>query len=143
MATVNSTSQLRQLGSQNPRIAEVPRHFSRIFRAHVSPAFDFGPERTAYVEAFSHRDAIRKIANAIAALESRLPDAVQERIYNVASARELVNEGLSQDVEVRLFETGWYAGQAISFVQEPLFLVCAPALIHKWAQISSVEVSHG
>jgi hypothetical protein len=121
----------------------LPRHLLRIYRAHIGSAYGYGKERTAYVEAASHRDATRKIVNAVAALECRLPDAVEERIYNVASARELIEEGLSKDIELRLFETGWCGDEAVSFVEEPLFLLAAPAaLIRKWTQISGAEVSH-
>jgi hypothetical protein len=119
----------------------LPRHLGRLYRAHICSAYGYGTERTAYVEAASHRDATRKIANAVAALECRLPDAVEERIYNCTSARELIEEGLSEDIELRLFDTGWCGGEAISFVQEPLFLAGAPDLIRKWAQISSMGVS--
>jgi hypothetical protein len=117
-----------------------PLPFPRLFRAHIE-ADSHKPERTAFVEAASHRDAVRKIANAVAAFEGRLPDTVEERIYNVTSARELIEEGLSEDIELRLFETGWYDNEAVSFVQEPLFLLASPAaLIRKWAQISRMEV---
>ncbi len=53
------------------------------------------PERTAFVEAAGPRDAVRKIANAVAALEGCSPDGVRE------------------DVTLRLFETGWSHGESI------------------------------
>jgi hypothetical protein len=88
---------------------DLPFPSPRLFRAHLEPAADSrGPERTAFVEAAGHRDAIRKIAAAVAALDGCLPETVIEnRIYNCISARELIDEGLSADVELRLFETGW------------------------------------
>jgi hypothetical protein len=125
----------------NRRDSNSPLPYFRLYRAHIA-AGPCGTERTAFVEAASHQDAARKIANAVAAFESRLPDAVAERIYNVTSARELISEGLSGDIELRLFETGW-CREAASFVQEPLFLLAAPAgLICKWAQTIEMEVSH-
>jgi hypothetical protein len=130
----------RWTGVRN-RASASPLPYFRLYRAHIG-AGARDAERTAFVEAASHQDAARKIANAVAAFEGRLPDAVAERIYNVSSARELVAEGLSGDIELRLFETGW-SREAISFVQEPLFLLAAPAgLIRKWAQIIDMEVSH-
>jgi len=63
----------------------------------------------------------------------RMPETVEARIYNCASALELVDEGLSDNPELRLFETGW-GGEAVCFVEVPLFLGTAPALIRKWAQ---------
>jgi hypothetical protein len=117
----------------------LPRHIARLYRAFIG-APSYGTERTAFVEAASHRDAIRRIANAVGALEMQLPDQVEERIYNCASARELMDEGMSEDVEMRVFETGWSGGKPICFVEEPLFLVAAPAaLIRRWAQISAVQ----
>jgi hypothetical protein len=120
--------------------AHIPTPYLRLYRAFIG-ADSYGTERTAFVEAASHHDAVRKIANAVAALDTRLPDAIEERIYNCYSARELIDEGLSEDIGLRLFETGWGGGRAVSFVDEPLFLVTAPALIRKWAQIA--EVSNG
>jgi hypothetical protein len=112
------------------------------YRAHIS-ADDRGAERTAFVEAASPRDAARKIADAVAAFEGRSSDTVERLIYNLASARELIEMGVSEDFELRLFETGWNGGKAVSFVQEPLFLLAAPsALILKWAQLKQ-EVAHG
>jgi hypothetical protein len=62
-------------------------------------------------------------------------EAVEERIYNCHSAQELIDDGQSEDTLLRLFETGW-CGTAVSFVEEPLFLMAAPgSLIRKWAQI--------
>ena len=121
--------------------AHIPAPFPRLYRAHVQPARDGrAPEITVFVEAASHHAAVRKIANALAAMETRLPDAIAERIYNCYHARELIEDGVSEDVELRLFETGWSGDRAVSFVEQPLFLVAAPALIRKWATVA--EVSH-
>ncbi len=73
------------------RAVSSPFPFPRLYRAHVQPADYRGTERTAFVEAASHRDATRRIANAVAALEGCLPDTVLEnRLYNCYSARELI-----------------------------------------------------
>jgi hypothetical protein len=121
--------------STRPIAAIAPLPFPRLYRAHIA-ADSYGTERTAFVEALSHHGAIRKIANAVAALEQRLPQTVQDRIYNCWSAAELIEDGMSEDVELRLFETGWSGDRAVSFVEEPLFLVASPALIRKWATIA-------
>jgi hypothetical protein len=113
--------------------------FPRLYRAHIG-ADQYGTERTAFVEALSHHGAIRKIANAVAALEQRLPESVESRIYNCWSAAELIEDGTSEDPTLRLFETGW-CGKEASYVDEPLFLVASPALIRKWATIAGG--SHG
>jgi hypothetical protein len=123
--------------------AHIPPAFLRLYRAFVQPAADSrGPELAVFVEAAGHQSAIRKIANAIAAVEGCLPDTVAERTYNVYSARELIEDGLGDDIEGRVFECGWSGGKPTCFVDEPLFLMAAPAaLIRKWAQIA--EVAHG
>jgi hypothetical protein len=142
MSTCNSTRASCPLALRTvaPRNGSRPFPFPRIYRAHISAPSVYGAERTAFVEAAGHRDAVRKIAAAVAALETRLPETVEERIYNCASARELIEDGSSEDIELRLFETGWCGNDAVSFVTEPLFLLAAPAsLIRKWAQISEVR----
>jgi len=96
------------------------------------------PELTAFVEAPSRESAIRKIAlSVVAALEfGNTAEGVAERIYNCLSAAECIEEGLSTDRELRLFETGWSGGKPICFVHHPLFLLNNPApLCRKWAQI--------
>jgi hypothetical protein len=80
---------------RNRRTVCSPLPFPRLYRAHVTAADISGVERTAFVEAASHRAAARKIANVVAAIENRLPDQVEERIYNVYSSSEFIEEGLS------------------------------------------------
>ena len=120
--------------------AHIPPAFLRLYRAFVQPAADSRkPEFAAFVEAVGHQAAIRKIAATIAAVEGCTQESVEERVYNAYSARELIDEGLSEDIELRLFETAWGGGRAVCFVESPLFLVAAPALIRKWAQITEVD----
>jgi hypothetical protein len=75
-------------------------NFSRLYRAHVQPSDWRGAERTAFVEAFSHSAAVKKIAAAGGALEHRSPDAVADRIYNCYSSKKLIDEGLSESHEL-------------------------------------------
>jgi hypothetical protein len=119
-----------------PVAAGAPIKLARLYRAHVTPVDWRGAERTAFVEAYSHSDAVRKIAAAVAALEQRSPVAVEERVYNCYSSEELVDGGLSDSPELRLFEIGWSDGRATHFVTEPLFLLDQPAeLCRLWASI--------
>jgi hypothetical protein len=116
--------------------------FSRLYRAHIGSADWRRPERTAFVEAFSHNCACKKIVAAVAALEHRQPAEVADRIYNCYSAKELVDEGLSEEIELRLFETGWSGGKATHFVSEPLFLLERPrALIAVWTEIARMQAA--
>jgi hypothetical protein len=76
----------------------------------------------------------------VGALEHRSPVAVAERIYNCYSGKDLIDEGLSENPELRLFETGWTGGKATHFVTEPLFLLDHPAeLCRLWASIPAVQ----
>jgi hypothetical protein len=126
------------VGNTQTALSTVPHQFRRLFRAHVQPQDWRQPECTAFVEAGTHSAAVRKIAGAIAALEYRKPEEVQERIYNCSSAEELIAEGLSEDHALRLFETGW-SDRVVSWVESPLVLLLDPApLLKVWARITAV-----
>ena len=110
---------------------------TRLYRAHVTAADWRRTEVTAFVEAGTREAAIRKIAGAIAVLEYRKPEEISERIYNLASAEELIAENLSEDHGLRLFETGWSGGKATHFVEEPLVLLINPGpLLKVWARLA-------
>jgi hypothetical protein len=120
-----------------PAAQPVPAAFRRLYRAHIQPAHDWRqPELTAFLEAGSRETAVRKIAQAIAAIEfGSTPASVQERIYNCSGAAELIDEGLSENLEERLMETGWSGGKATHFVEHPLVLLSDPApLLFVWAR---------
>jgi hypothetical protein len=130
-------SSLQSLSAPLPAIAGI--NLARFYRAHVQGAYYRSPERTAFVEAFSHQCACKKIAATVAVLENRTPAEVA---YNCFSAQELVDQGLSEDPALRLFETGWSGGRPTYFVREPLFLLAAPAaMIRKWAAIPAPELA--
>jgi hypothetical protein len=105
---------------------------SHLYRVVVGSPDSEHPERVAFVEATHGHAAVKKVASAIAALEYRSLSTVEERLYNVRSAQECIDEGLSEDSELRVFETGWNR-RAPTYVEQPLFLVAAPAaLIRAW-----------
>jgi hypothetical protein len=116
----------------------LPIHFRRLFRAHVEPQCWGGVEVTAFVEAASREAAVRKISQAITAIEGgSTVESVTERIYNCTPASELVDEGLGEDLEGRLMETGWGGGKPICFVDHPLVLLSDPApLLRVWARVT-------
>lgn len=106
---------------------------TRVYRAHVSPASG-ECEPTVYVEAGSHEGAIRKIVAAISACQPWRKD-VADAVYNCHSAVELIDQGESADVELRLFEVGWGGGRSPSMCSNPVFLVEEPgAWAAKWAE---------
>jgi hypothetical protein len=116
----------------------VPAHFRRLYRAHVQPRCWRGVEVTAFVDAVSRETAVRKMSQAIAAIEfGSTSESVAERTYNCARASELIDDGLGEDIEGRLFETGWGNGRPICFVEHPLVLLSDPApLLKVWARVS-------
>ena len=105
-----------------------------VWRGHVQPVLLSLPERTAYVDATTERGARLKIAAAVAGLEGVRPQHVDYRVYNVRPARVCIEEGESEDHELRLFEIGW-GGDGIVFVREPLILLQQPGpLARVWAR---------
>jgi hypothetical protein len=98
----------------------LPNHFRYLHRAFVEPRRSPGIELTVFVQASSRRWAIHRMAIVIAALEDgSTVESVSERIYNCVSAAECLEEGLSEDPELRIFETGWSGGKPICFVRHP------------------------
>src|SRR5688572_21095388 len=105
-----------------------------VWRGHVQPVLMSLPERTAFVDATTERGARLKIAAAVAGLEGVRAEDVDYRIYNVKPARICIEEGESEDHELRLFEIGW-GGDGIVFVREPLILLQQPGpLARVWAR---------
>lgn len=124
--------------SETTPAVEVPSAFRRVYRAHVEPQKWRGVELTAFVEAGSRETAVRKIAQAVAVIDGSTAESIQERIYNCSGAEELVNEGLGEDIEGRLLETGWGGGKPICFVEHPLVLMSDPTpLLRVWARINA------
>jgi hypothetical protein len=136
MTTANVTP-IRPTPS-NPPASPVPSHLRRLYRAHVQPKDWRQPELTAFIEAGSRETAVRKISQAIAAIEfGSTPESVAERIYNLAGATELIDDGLGEDIEGRLFETGWGGSKPICFVEHPLVLLADPGpLLRVWARVT-------
>ena len=131
MATRNSPA--RELAQS---LALSPVNISRIFRAHVMPRQEGKPERTAFVEANSEAEAYERVVTAVAAMEWESVETVRQRVYNVASARECIDSGISELSEHRLFEIGWHGVRVTGWVSEPLFLVDAPAVLMRvWSEL--------
>jgi len=106
--------------------------FSRLFRAYVSPLSPSCPELTVFAEASSRDGGRRRICELVALITRRTVDDIDNALYNLYSAEELLDEGESAVTESRLFECGW-SGERISYVAAPLFLVTNPApLLQAW-----------
>jgi hypothetical protein len=88
-----------------------------LFRAYC----DWPYQKAIYIEASNRNSAARKISSLTAALYDCSPDDVS--FYNLDSYLELIDEkGAGEDLDFRLFESGWNAGGVVSWVENPLFL---------------------
>ncbi len=118
-------------------VPQLPPHLRRLYRAFVTPHNPANPERTFFVEAATNQAAAKKIAGTIAALEYTKLYEAEQAVYNVHSVFELIHDGLSDELEARLFEQGWSGDQVCSWVEAPVFLVRDPApLIRAWVQVT-------
>ena len=80
------------------------------------------------------RDAAQKGAtDALAAIHCIAPDDVY--LYNLASFRELIDSGVSEDEDLRIFEIAWKGPNVSAWAEHPLFLTDDPTLLGKWAEL--------
>lgn len=88
-----------------------------LFRAYC----DWPYETAVFVEASDRRSAAAKISRLIGTLYDCPADDVS--FYNLDSYSELTDEkGVGDDLDFRLFESGWDADGVASWVESPLFL---------------------
>jgi hypothetical protein len=110
----------------------------QIYRVQIEPREPHIIERFAFVEAFSPEDACIRIATASACFDNMLVSDVRERV-NAKSFEECMDEGVSADLELRLFEVEWTEGRVTQWVQEPMFLLSKPSeLTLKWAGLQTL-----
>jgi hypothetical protein len=84
----------------------------------------------------ANRDAARKEAtDALAAIHGIAPDNVC--LYNLASFRELIDSGVSEDEDLRIFEVAWEGPNVSTWATHPLFLTDDATLLGKWAELYS------
>jgi hypothetical protein len=88
-----------------------------LFRAYC----DWPYETAVFVEANDRPSAAAKLSRLIGMLYGCPTDDVS--FYNHDSYRELIDEkGVGDDLDLRLFESGWDADGVASWVGSPLFL---------------------
>ena len=61
-------------------------------------------------------------------------------LFSLNSFEDLVNEGMSEDEDLRVFETGWSREDGEmrpNWVTRPLFLLHDPTLLGKWAELQA------
>lgn len=88
-----------------------------LFRAYC----DWPYQAAVFVEANDQQSASLKVSGLIGALYGCPPYDVS--FYNLDSYAELMDEkGVGDDLDFRLFESGWDADGVTSWVENPLFL---------------------
>ncbi|MFM0738702.1 hypothetical protein PQQ51_15790 [Paraburkholderia xenovorans] len=101
-----------------------------LYRAVFSHAHN---ESTVFLIAGSRDDARQRASNALAAIHNIAPHTVQ--LANLASFRELVDIGVSEDEDMRIFEMAWKGADVSAWAEHPLFLTDDPGLLGKWAEL--------
>ena len=56
-------------------------------------------------------------------------------LFNLESFGDLVNAGVSEDEDMRIFETQWNGAHVAGWTTRPLFLTPDPTLIARWAEL--------
>ncbi|TAL87321.1 MAG: hypothetical protein EPN74_02030 [Rhodanobacter sp.] len=125
---------------ETPSSLQLSPGFRHLWRAHFS-ARGIDNEFTVFVRAVTQQTAHRNICNVVNAICPYLsPDDLDESYYNLTSAKDLAKEGLSIDIDHRLFETGWQGNRVTNWVEQPVFAVSAPAaLFAAWSQARSMS----
>ena len=103
---------------------------SSLYRAVFSNAHD---ESIVFLLAGSRDDARKRATGALAAIHGIAAHDVS--LCNLASFRELVDVGVSEDEELRIFEMAWKGANVSAWAEHPLFLTDDPGLIGKWAEL--------
>jgi hypothetical protein len=91
------------------------------------------------VQAFaleSTRDAARRFFEASIGLIAGRP-GIDLELYNLYSYRDLVDNGVSDDEDLRVFEIGSRGDVVTAWANKPLFLTTDPTLVGKWAELQA------
>jgi hypothetical protein len=56
-------------------------------------------------------------------------------LYHLASLRELIASGVSEDEDLRIFEIAWKGPSVSAWGEHPLFPTDDPTLLGKWAEL--------
>jgi hypothetical protein len=106
-----------------------------IYRVRILPKSSLDSERFAFVEAYSPEDACSRVTAAYVGFDRCPPGDIHSRA-SAKSYEQCLQEGVSSDPELRLFETNRAGGRVIEWVREPMFLLPLPSgLTRKWSLI--------
>ncbi|CAD6531752.1 hypothetical protein [Paraburkholderia metrosideri] len=101
-----------------------------LFRAVFNAAHG---ESIVFLIADDRDDARTRATGALAAIYGLTAHNVA--LSNLAAFRELVDIGISEDEDMRIFEMAWKGTEISAWVQHPLFLTDEPSLLGKWAEL--------
>jgi len=90
-------------------------------------------ESVVFLMAGSREAANRRAVRTLAVLFDIREEDVY--LYNLASFADLIGSGVSDDEDVRIFETGWKGAEVCAWVDYPLFLTDDTSLRGKWAEL--------
>jgi hypothetical protein len=62
-------------------------------------------------------------------------DPQEVHLYNLASFTDLINSGVSDDEDMRVFEIGWKGPNVSAWAEPPMFLTDDTLLLGKWAEL--------
>ena len=94
---------------------------------------DSSDERVVFLMAGS-RDAASRRAMAVLVVLYDI-DPLEVHLYNLASFTDLINSGVSDDEDMRVFEVGWKGPNVSAWAEHPLFLTDDTSLLGKWAEL--------
>jgi hypothetical protein len=101
-----------------------------LYRLMFGEAHD---ECIVFLMAASRAAAQKEATDALAAIHCMSPDEVS--VHNLASFRELIDSGVSEDEDLRLFEVAWEGSNVSAWAEHPLFLTDDSTLLGKWAEL--------
>ena len=113
-----------------------------VLRQHYWKAMVMFPhvfaELPVFVQATCRNEAHQWIRHvALAMFPDLTEEEMEDRYYNLSSGRELIEEGVSEMLAYRLFESGWRASdQVVSWVRQPLFCVKNPGELYELWQMA-------
>jgi hypothetical protein len=90
-------------------------------------------ESIVFLMADSRIAAQREAIAALAAIYCIAPHDVSLR--GLASFRDLLDNGISEDEDLRIFEVAWDGSNVSVWAEHPLFLTDDPSLLGKWAEL--------
>ena len=94
---------------------------------------DSSDERFVFLMAGS-RDAASRRAMAVLVVLYDI-DPLEVHLWNLASFTDLINSGVSDDEDMRVFEIGWKGPNVSVWAEHPLFLTDDTSLLGKWADM--------